>query len=285
MAGHFYPEVGRAMEEEFADLLDRIGYNVLRKRDPKSGIDIIAIFSGEPASPKLPNKCTLLKPSFAPNGLTGFSLKRGDFNEMDVNELLDKIKKARAFDDKTLDYKGLKGAIIVTNYIKTELELERLYSKGVYCWDGRRLIFYAAKARTIFEMAIKGPVKEVTVERISNASYLIGTRTLPDANAISAEISVWIDDHSKDLIIGYDHTKNILSFIYEKSLKPIVDSSQLDVQATLKIHVLGIAEKALVKKAYSDYAVETSKHPNVFFSANPQIFEYGAAPWTTLIRL
>lgn len=284
MAGHFPPEVGRAMEDEFADLLDRIGYNVLRKRDPKSGIDVIAVFSGGPANPKLPNKCILLRPSFAPSGLTGFSLKRGDFNEGDVTELLKKIERARTFDDKTLNYKSLEGAVIVTNYIKTETELDKLYYRNVYCWDGRRLIFYAAKARTIFDMASKGPVKEVAIESVNNVSYLIGTRTLP--NAILAEIAVWIDNHSKDLIIGYDHTKSILDFIYEKSLKPIAESSQLDIQALMKIHVLGIAEKTLVGNAYFDYAVkETSSHPNVFFSVNPQIFEYGAALWTTLIKL
>lgn len=284
LTGHFPPEVGRAMEDEFADLLDRIGYSVLRKRDIKSGIDIIAIFSGEPVNPKLPNKCTLLKPSFAPEGITGFSLKRGDFNESDVEELLEKIEKARKFDDKTLDYKSLLGAVLVTNYIKTETELDKLYSRGVYCWDGRRLIFYAAKARTIFDMASKGPVKEVAIKNISNISYLIGTRTLP--RAILAEIAVWIDNHSKDLVISYDHTKNMLNFIYERTLKPIAEYSQLDIQVLLNIHVLGIAEKTLVGKAYFEYALkEAASHPNVVFSATPGIFEYGAAPWTTLLKL
>jgi hypothetical protein len=282
LAGHFPPEVSRAMEDEFADLLDRLGYSVLRKRDVKSGIDVIAIFSGEPANPRLPNKCILLRPSFAPEGITGFSLKRGDFNERDVNELLEKIERSRNLNDKILN--SLKGAVLVTNYIKTETELDKLYARKVNCWDGRRLTFYAAKARTIFDLASKGPVKEVGIENINNASYLVGTETLP--RAILTKIVVWIDDHSKDLIISYDHTKNILNFIYDKSLRPITDSSQLDVQALIKIHILGIAEKTLVGKAYFEYALkETASHPQVVFSATPEIFEYGAAPWTTLLKL
>lgn len=282
LAGHFPGEVGRTMEDEFAGLLDRLGYEVLRKRDIKSGIDIIAKFTGEPAKPELPKKCTLLKPAFSPKGTTAFSLKRGDFVESDVDELIKKIQRARTLDDEIP--KSIEGGIMVTNYTRTETELDKLHSKGVHCWDGRRLIFYAAKARTVSELAFKGPVREVAIESLNNASYIIQTETLP--RAILANIAVLIDDHNKNLMVSYDHTKNILAFVYNKSLKPIVESSQLDVQALFKIHILGIAEKTLVEQAYADYALkEESSHPQVVLSAVPTILQYGAAPWTALFQL
>jgi hypothetical protein len=282
LAGHFYPEVGRAMEDEFADLLDRLGYSVLRKRDIKSGLDIIANFVGEPAKPKFSNKCILRKPSFAPKNTTAFSLKREDFTEADVSELVEKTQKAKNSDDEVL--KSIEGAIIVTNYTKTEDELDKLLSKSVYCWDGRRLIFYAAKARTISDLAFKGPVEEVVIESFGNATYIIQKETLP--RAILTNVAVFIDDHNKKLMVSYDHIKNILTYVYDHSFKKIVESTQLDVQALFKIHVLGIAEKALVEKAYIDYAVkEESAHPQVVFSAVPTIFQYGSAPWTALLQL
>jgi hypothetical protein len=281
LAGHFYPEVGRAMEDDFADLLDRLGYSVLRKRDVKLNIDIVANFGGKPVKPSFPNECILLKPPFAPQGVTAFSLKRGDFTETDVKELIDKTKKAKGTDDETL--RSITGAVIVTNYTKTEGELDKLVSKGVHCWDGRRLIFYAAKARTVSELAFKGPVREVAIESFSNSTYIIQKETLP--GAILTNIAVFIDDHNQKLMVGYEHVKNVLSYIYDHSLKPIVESSQLDVQAVVKIHVLGIAETELVGKAYNEYAQNTPTHPQVTFSAEPKVFQYGSAPWTAVIQL
>jgi hypothetical protein len=151
LAGHLAPEIGRAMEDEFAVLIERLGYRVLRKRDVKSSIDIIANFHGEPIYPKPTNRCHLLKPLFAPQGTTAFSLKRGDFSKSDVEELLRNKEKARKLDDKVLN--ALEGTVMVTNYTKTESELDSLLSENVYCWEGRRLIFYAAKARSAFDLA------------------------------------------------------------------------------------------------------------------------------------
>jgi hypothetical protein len=269
------------MEDEFADLLDRLGYSVLRKRDVKLNLDIVAKFAGGPTKPEFPNECVLSKPSFAPKGTTAFSLKRGDFTNADVSELIDKAKRAKDTGDEVL--KSIEGAVIVTNYIKTESELDRLLSQGVHCWDGRRLIFYAAKARTVADLAVRGPVKEIGIEAFNNATFIVQKETLP--GAILTNVAVFIDDHDKKLMISYDHGKNILSYVYDHSLKPIVDSSQLDVQADFKIHVLGIAEKELVEKAYTEYAHDEHAHPQVFFSAVPKIFQYASAPWTVLLQL
>jgi hypothetical protein len=48
--------------------------------------------------------------------------------------------------------------------------------------------------------------------------------------------------------------------------------------------ILGIAYKDLVENAYMDYAREESNHPQVDFST-PMIFQYGAAPWTSILQL
>lgn len=282
MSGHFPPEVGRAMEDEFAVLIERLGYRVLRKRDVKSGLDIIAKFDGRPINPKPLNPCDLIRPLFAPEGITAFSLKRGDFRKSDVDELLEKAKKVKSFsDDKVL--RSIRGKVMVTNYSKSEVELNKLLSKNVYCWDMRRLIFYSAKARSSFDLAEKGPVEEVLVRGAIKASYLMETETGTDA--ILTNVIILVDDHDPNLVIGYDHIKNILVYIYKKSLKPIVKSTRLDVQSLFKFHILGVADKGTVENAYLDYAKEESYHPQVVFSAMPIIFQYGAAPWTTLLKL
>lgn len=285
LSGHFPPEVGRAMEDEFAILLERLGYRVHRKRDPKSGLDIIAEFHGEPINPQPPNVCKLLQPLFAPEGMTAFSLKRGNFRESDIEELLTKTEKARECrDDEVL--RSIKGSVMVTNYTKTEDELDRLLSRNVYCWDSRRLIFYAAKARTCYDLASKGPVKEICIEEQAiKASYLRETGEKIGSGAIGVNLVVLIDDHNKNLLVSYDHIQTILKYIHEKSLKPIVQSTELDVQALFKIHVLGVADKELVESSYINFAREKELHPRVVLTAKPIVFQYGAAPWTALLKL
>jgi hypothetical protein len=267
------------MEDEFAVLIERLGYRVDRKRDEKSGLDIIAHFHGEPINPKPPYECILLKPFFAPDGRTAFSLKRGDFVESDVNELLEKVKNARSLDVEV--YKSIRGASIVTNYTKTESQLDNVLAKDIYCWDGRRLVFYASKARSVLELASKGPLREEVIEGFTNSSYLIQTQT--GTGAILANIVILVDNHDRNFTMGYDNVQYILTHVYEKSLKPMVDKTRLDVQVAFKFHILGIADKAIVENAYVDYARKKENHPKVVFSQPFTMFQYGAAPWATLL--
>jgi hypothetical protein len=279
LSGHFPPEKGRAMEDSFIDLLYRLGYMVYTGRNG-TGLDVIAEFYGKPVHPTLTYQCKLLPPFFAPRGVTAFSLKAGDFAKRDIDELVEKFQKARNLQEFYL--KKLEGMVIVTNYTKAEKEINNLLSKKVYCWDGRRLIFYSAKARAIQELWSRGPLQEIPIEVMKNSSYLIETETTGTLkNAILANVHIFIDDHNSKSALGSECIEKILSYIYENSLKQIVESTQMDVQAFLKFHILGIADKTVVKNTYIKYARE-SRHPQVVFSIEPVIFQYGAAPWATL---
>lgn len=281
MSGHYSPETGRAMEDSFAELLERIGYRVFRKRDVESGLDIIAGFNGEPINLKSSGlECKLLRPAFSPIGLTAFSLKKGDFTPKDVDELVEKFQKAKNSTGDPL--KTLEGMVIVTNYTKTEADIDHLLSEGVYYWDGKRLTFYSAKARAVQTLALGGPTQEIIIEGIPNSSYLIQTES--SISSISANISVFVDTHDKNLMVSSDHAERVLTLIYEKSLRPIVDSTKLVVNVQTEIHVLGLADETLVSKTYNEYAGKFSSHPKVFFREKPIVFQYGSAPWAVLFR-
>lgn len=272
------------MEDDFAILLERLGYRVLRKRDVKSGLDIIAEFDGRPINPKPKNRCNLLPPIFSPEGITAFSLKRGNISNADVDELIDKVERAREFDqDRVL--RSINGSIIVTNYTKTEDELDNILAKEVYCWDIRRLIFYSAKVRSCYEIASNGPTWEVISDGRANTSYLIESGEKIGSEAILINVVIFVDDHEKELILGQDHIIDILTDIYENSFQPIITSSHLDIQARVKIQILGIADKNLVETGYKEYAEEGALHPGAVFSANPSIFQYGASPWMSILQL
>jgi hypothetical protein len=269
------------MEDSFVSLLYRLGYTVYVKCDQKTGLDVIAKFYGEPIDPKPLYPCNLLPPLFAPSGIIAFSLKRGAFSKSDVDELITKVKEARNLEDPLLN--SIEGMVIATNFSLKENDVDTLLLQKIYCWDGRRLIFYSAKAQTIQNLASRGSVSEVLIGDLDKTSYLIEIETSEKVkNSLSANVAVFIDDHSKELTIGSHHVEKILIFIWEKSLKQIAESTRFDIQVFLKIHALGIANEIVVKNAYKKYAMDVTLHPKVFFPAEPIVFQYGAAPWSIL---
>ena len=282
LLGHFAQEVGYAMEEEFTSLVEGLGYQVKRKRNPCPGIDLIADFRGKPI-PETPNVSILQRPLFSPDGVTAFSIKRGGFKPKDVNELLEDIKEARSSNDALL--RSIIGGVIVTNHTKTEGEIDKLLEGGVYCWDVRRLIFYAIKARLVREHAKIRPLREILLPKEFKGSYLLETNGVLEGATLSVYVIVFVDDHH--IMLAHDHITDILTYIYKNSLDPIVRTTNFSVSAAVTIHVLGLANLQLAKRAYTDYAGSQSEHPRVsFLAASPfRVFQYGAAPWTPVLRL
>jgi len=267
------------MENSFVKLLYRLGYAVIDQDNPE-GIDVVASFYGSPIDPKPANQCSLLPPAFAPKGKTAFSLKRGDFTNNDVTELIEKFTIRN--NSQNVAMGSLEGMIIATNFTKKESYIDSLLARNVYCWDGRRLMFYSAKARAIQNLASKGEVLELPVADFDNSSYLVATETSSTKNILSTQIIVFIDDHKRELILNSDHMEKILHCVYDVSLKKITESTKFEIQVSLTVHTLGIAKEKIVRNAYKSYADEKSLHPKVFFGAEPRIYQYGAAPWAIL---
>jgi hypothetical protein len=281
LAGHFGPDIGRAMEDSFVSLLYRLGYIVHEKCGHKTGLDVIAEFYGEPIDPKPTYPCNLLPPFFAPSGIIAFSLKRSYFSKKDIAELVTKVNEAKKLKDPVLS--SIKGKVIATNISMKESAIDSLFLQKIYCWDSRRLFFYAAKAQTIQNLASKGPVTETSIDDFKQASCIVEIETSEKLkNTLLANVTVFIDDHSKELTVGSQHMEKILTFVYEKSLKQIAERTKFDLQVSLSVQVLGIVNETVIKNTYKKYVMETASHPRVFFPAELVVFQYGAAPWSIL---
>ena len=106
-----------------------------------------------------------------------------------------------------------------------------------------------------------------------------------DAGSLLTNSLIFIENYEEKIIISYDHIVTILDDIYQRSLKPIIDTTKFDIVIKFKIHILGLADNELVTNGYLEYAKETARHPNVTFIAEPEIFQYGAAPWLPILKL
>ena len=70
-------------------------------------------------------------------------------------------------------------------------------------------------------------------------------------------------------MISYEQTKIVLTYIYEHSLRPIAETSQLDVRAIVKMHVLGIAETELISNKLTMNTLLTNEQ------SNTQVYFFG----------
>lgn len=283
MSGHYSPEVGRAFEDGFIILLERLGYRIWRKRDTRTGLDVVATFNDVPIYPNQHQSCILQKPIFAPNGVIAFSAKKGNFTERDIRELLEKIERGDTVIINKIP-KPINRGIIVTNYTKTESKLRELLEREIFCWDIIRLLFYANKARICFNLSQSSSVKEYLIEEEINGSYLLSPRTLENG-IMQIDIIILIDEHRKKYTISADHLTLILRYIYEKSLVPILESIPLDIQARFEIHILNLADRELLDKAYAQFAGSREEHPRVTYLRDFKIFSYVSSPWMPFLNL
>ena len=282
LSGHFNPEIGRKFEDGFSILLERLGYRIWRKRDTRTGLDVVATFEGLPYYNEEHNTCILQKPIFSPEGVIAFSAKKGDFTKRDIKELRSKIEKSEMV---VIDKKKqpITGGIIVTNYSKNESELNKLYAEGIFCWDIIRLFFYANKARICYDLSRNASVKEYSMNNFS-CSYLISPYRL-EKGIMHINIVIMVDEHKKDQTISADHLISILENIYENSLIPILKSTPLDIQTRSEIHILSLADQELLDSAYVQFAGDLKEHPQITYLRDFKIYSYVSSPWIPFINL
>jgi hypothetical protein len=276
--------LGRGAEDDFNVLLEHLGFRILRKRTDFPAIDFVADFTG---SPNLPSemgyrRIILSRPIFAADGICAFSVKRGAILQNDITELQRKVREATRSQDNVM--RSITTSIVVTNQFMTENELETNFKKGVYCWDIRRLCFYAAKSRTALRFSDNGPVTEVRLPVDYKASFLKTPAQLLDRTTLLVNVSMFVDDHAAHL--GYDHVRRLLEHVYPLGIRTIAESTGYQVQVQVSLHVLGRVDRDLALNAYVNTGADKS-HPDVTFAAPPtfEIYQYASAPWAPIVRL
>lgn len=283
MAGHHNPEVGRAFENGFVTLLERLGYRIWRIRDSITGIDVVATFNGKPLLPENHKKCSLRKPLFSPDGVIAFSAKKGNFGEGDLKELEEKISNQDTVIIRGTE-KPIEKGVIVTNYTTIESKVTKILERGLYCWDIIRLYFYANKARICYNLSQSSPIQEYLLDNKVNGSYIINPYLLSD-DIMKINVVIFIDEYKKDKELGGDHITHILKTIHDNTILPIVESTPLDIELRNEIHILNHADRELLDKNYVIFAGDNEQHPNVTYLRNIKIYTYESSPWLPILSL
>lgn len=275
LPGHFSQILGDSAEEDFYALALDIGYNVIRRRNLKPGIDFIAEFRGT-----VFQNATLLKPPFAPQGLVAFSVKAGDVSTNDVTELTDYISECQRSSDSTLQ--GVQGGILVAGAIKSVGQINAIQSLGVYCWDARRLIFHSIKAKKVAANSDLGPVTEHGLVPSLKGTFIFTIHDMRPTE-IDAVADVFIDDH--DLAVQGDHLSAILDSVYKLAVEPTVQSTRRQVRLKLSVHALGPIMRQVVEQAYEGRRRQPPSSLLLRPVTELELQSYATGPWTAIFRI
>lgn len=281
LSGHYNPEVGRAFEDSMIILLERLGYVIWRRRDVKTGLDVVMTFYGDPNSYK--HSCEIFPPSFSPNGIIAISAKKGGYTERDVKELLKKVNERERVKVDGVE-KEIESCILTSNQTMTESKINKLLARGVYCWDLTRILFYANKTRICRELSINNPIREHKISEIKNVSYLMQLNEIKE-DFQYAHIVIFYDEHKKEDILTADTFIHILEKIYETQLMKILEPTPLKLEISIEIHSLDYTDYETLESVYKKYAQDVDKHPNVTYPIELKIYSYSANPWMPFLNL
>lgn len=287
MSGHLAPMIGSTAEDQIKILLELIGYQIIRENVIQPSIDKVINFVGDP-KPVTKFKCVLREPKFSPKGNIAVSIKRGNFKDSDVTDLLEDIEEAKS---SSIDYllQNINSGLLISNALKNPSDINRYKERGVICWDVSRLFLYASKAYTIKQLSQISPLKEENLDLTFSASYLRQWRLDPDKqNTINGNFIVFIDEHDSNFIYSTDHNELVLKQIYEKEIKTMVEERDLNVYSKFEIHVLGKANENLVRTSYLDFSrmntKKDQKEIGATFMADLGIIQYSVSPWAVLLK-
>jgi hypothetical protein len=265
------------MEDEFASLLEKLGYRIVQRRNISPSFDFVCD-SKKPSDSWVGP--ILRPPWFSPAGRTAFSVKEGDIKSKDVNDLKKACRAARLSNNTLL--KRISGGVLVTNEVVPIAEINKIRKKNLYCWDMRRLLFYSAKAHISSLIPKPALAVENRFNLFEEASCLLWPRGLDTNSNLILKGEIFLDDHKCNL--SADDVSDILTETYRIMLAPTMKRSMYPIIAVLSLHVLGMVDLNLARRAYEEFMDEKSHgalriaEPSEF-----RVFQYRPAPWASAI--
>ena len=275
MSGHLAQILGDVMEDEFSNLLEKLAYRIIQRRNIAPPLDFICDFLRRPLDGS--QGPSLRTPWFSPAGKTAFSVKEGALRKKDVTELKKACQSARRSSRQHL--KRLSGAVLVTNEVLPLFKIDRIRGDGIYCWDMRRLLFYSIKARLANSEAHRAV--EYPLKLFEEASCLVRPGRATSAR-IRLNVDIFFDDHHCNLTSN--DVADVLRETYGVSLASIARRIPYSVAAKLSLHVLGMVDPALARKSYEEFKQEMS-HKGITLDdvSNFLVCQYRPSAWSAAL--
>ena len=262
------------MESDVEALLVNLGYTVRKRRNEAPPFDFICDFTRNP--PDGTRGPSLQPPWFSPAGRVGFSVKEGIFRKKDAKHLKRDCSKARRSSNKLLNQ--ISGGVLICNDIMLPSKLDEVLNQGIYCWDLRRLFFYAAKAHIVTSAAEPGHSIEYRFTLNEGGSCL-----LRSAGGLTLKAHIFYDVH--DCNLGSNDVNDLLREANRVALVPARRAVPLPQSAVVSLHVLGIVDPILARDAYNNFRNDPSTHAGIIMpeASAFKVYQYRASPWSSMI--
>jgi len=218
--------IGSEAETKAWKFLQNLGYKIEETNNEEYNIDCLAVFPSDITSGRL------IKPCYAPHGLTAFEVTEEPFRKKKVTDFRDKILRYNN-DNPSARIDG--GVLFIDQRVSVNM-MSFMKNEGIWGWGHSRQSLYKQKLRIFHEWKdIYGSVSEILIDE--NCSYLRCSTPPPTKFDKLLYFAIFLDDDFHKLSIK--KVKEILSKIGEKSLFPLIKIGISPINIHTEFHSVG----------------------------------------------
>lgn len=223
--------IGEEAEDKVWNFLHSLQYDIRETNNEEYDIDCIA------DSPPKTTKYGLIKPCYAPDGLTAFEVTEETLRKTKVTKFEKKILKYNRENPKQ---KIAGGVLLIDQRISPSM-LRFMENHRVWGWGISRQRLYQEKIRTFNFWKNEGFVTEIPID--ANASYLRCSTPPPTRSKQLLHFAVFFDDNFHKL--SAIRVREVMNKIKEDSISPVMDLGIRPVNTFFEFYSIGGLSKYL----------------------------------------
>jgi len=218
--------IGSEAETKAWKFLQSLGYRIEETNNEQYDIDCLAVFPSKTTSYEL------IKPRYAPDGLTAFEVTEESLRRKKVTDFRDKIGRYNAENPQ----EKITGGILLIDQNISPRMIEYMRNEGIWGWGRSRQRLYKEKWGTFHAWEEKlGVVSEIALD--DTCSYLRCSTPPPTSFDKLLYFAIFLDDDFHKMSIR--KIMEILSRIKEESISPLTRIGISPVNIHLEFHSVG----------------------------------------------
>jgi len=217
--------IGNEAEVKAWRFLRNLGYKATERNEEEYDIDCLALF------PQGISKYELIKPRFAPNGLTAIEVTEESLRKTKVTEFREKIERYNGDHPEEV----IEGGILLVDQKISPKLIGFMRERGIWGWGSNRQRLYKEKWGTYYAWKdTLGPTVEIALD--DTCSFLLGSTPPPTKSDKLLHFAVFMDTDSQ---LSMRKVEEILSRIKGDFISPLLEIGISPVNIHVEFHSLG----------------------------------------------
>ncbi len=249
--------IGSEAEVKAWRFLDNLGYKAIERNEEEYDIDCLALF------PQSISKYELIKPRYAPNGLTAFEVTEESLRKTKVTDFKGKIER---YNNDHADERIEGGILLVDQKISLKV-MKLMREREIWGWGSNRQRLYKEKWGTYHAWKeTLGLTAEIALD--DTCSFLLCSTPPPTNSDKLLHFAIFFDnDFSK---LSMRKVEEILNRIKENSISLLLQIGILPVNIHLEFHSVGGI--SITEEDFAEHVIKYWKTEGINIITTKKIF-------------